>query len=323
MELRQLRYFVGASEAGSLLQASARLHVAQPALSQQIAALESELGAQLFERSSRGVTLTGAGKVFLEHARVVLMDLERARDAVREIGSMPRGEVAIGLPTTVGLTATVAILAACRARYPEIRLKVVEAYSGFLREWLQSGRLDLAVLFGDAPEPGLTKQPLLEEWLVFVAGPSGPTLPKALALSALAKWPMVLPGQEHGLRKIIDDACASQGVQLEIVAEVESLRSVKLAARRGIGATILPMGSVAEEVAQGQLRSARIKSPAMTRRVVCATNTARPATLAKSAVHALVCDVMRDMVLSGEWPARWIGASAKAGVRAAAASTGP
>src|SRR5690554_2306082 len=99
MELRQLRYFVAASEAGSLLKASGRLHIAQPALGQQIAALEHELGARLFDRSSRGVTLTEAGKVFLEHAQVVLADAERARLAVRESTKVPRGDVALGLTT--------------------------------------------------------------------------------------------------------------------------------------------------------------------------------------------------------------------------------
>ncbi|SFN40711.1 LysR substrate-binding domain-containing protein [Variovorax sp. OV329] len=304
MELRQLRYFIGAAEAGSLLKASARLHVAQPALSQQVAALEAEVGAKLFDRSSRGVTLTDAGKVFLVHAQVVLADLERARDAVREVHSVPRGEVAVGLPTTVGLTATLPVLGACRAQLPEVRLKVVEAYSGFLREWLLSGRLDVAVLFGDAPEPGLYKEVLLDEWLVFVTGPEGPRLPKTLALQALAQWPLVLPGKEHGLRRIIDEACAPHGVELNVVAEIESLRSVKLAAQHGLGATILPMAAVAEEVAAGQLRSARLDSPAMTRRVVCATSTSRPSTLARSAVHSILVGVVKDMVRSGAWPAR-------------------
>ena len=307
MELRQLRYFIGASEAGSLLKASARLHVAQPALSQQIAALEAEVGARLFDRSSRGVTLTDAGKVFLEHARLVLLDLQRARDAVREVGSVPRGEVSVGLPTTVGLTATRSIVRACRSRYPDVRLKVVEAYSGFLRELLRTGRLDIAVLIGEGPEPGLAKRPMLDEWLVFVTGPSGPKLPRRLPVTSLPKWPMVLPGREHGLREIIDEVCESHSVQLDVVAEIESLRSVKLAAQDGIGATILPMGSVADEVAGGLLRSARLDSAAMTRRVVCATNITRPATLATSVVHELVHDVIRGMVLAGSWPAQWVG----------------
>src|SRR5690606_41141063 len=141
MELRQLRYFVAASEAGSLLKASGRLHVAQPALGQQITALEDELGTRLLERSSRGVSLTEAGKIFLEHARLVLADAERARLAVQQSAADPRGEVSLGLTTTVALAATMPILSACRSRLPQVRLKVVEAYSGFLRERLQAGRL--------------------------------------------------------------------------------------------------------------------------------------------------------------------------------------
>lgn len=311
MELRQLRYFIGVSEAGSLLRASTFLHVAQPALSQQIAALESDLGTRLFDRSSRGVTLTEAGRVFLEHARVALADIERARSAVSELSSEPRGEVALGLPTTVGLTATLAIVSACRAQLPQVRLKVVEAYSGFLREWLMSGRLDLAVVFGDAPEVGLSKQLMLDECLVFVASPEGPALPLTLPLQALEQWPLVLPGKEHGLRKSIDEACAPDGIRLNVVAEIEALRSVKLAAQAGIGATILPMGSVADEVAKGLLRSAKLESKGMARRMVCASSTTRPGTLARTAVQVLVQEVIRGMVQSGTWPARWVGPSAE------------
>ena len=157
MELRQLRYFLGVCEAGSLLKASARLHVAQPALGQQMSTLEDELGVRLLLRSSKGVTPTSAGNAFLEHAKLVLADVERASQAVREAGSVPSGSVAIGLPTTVSLGATLPILRACRERLPQVRLKIVEAYSGFLKEWLQSGRLDVAILFGDKPESGLSK----------------------------------------------------------------------------------------------------------------------------------------------------------------------
>jgi LysR family nitrogen assimilation transcriptional regulator len=307
MELRQLRYFVGVSEAGSLLKASGQLHVAQPALGQQIAALEHELGAQLFVRSSRGMALTPCGRLFLDHARLVLADAERARLAVREASAVPHGEVAIGLPTTVALAVTLPLLGACRSQLPQVRLKLVEAYSGFLREWLLSGRLDLALLYGDASDAGLSTRALLDDRLVLVTGALPARLPKKLTLPALAQWPLVLPGREHGLRRIIDEACALQGVPLQVVAEIESLASVKRAAEAGIGSTILPAGAVAEEVAAGRLRTVLIDDARMVRRVVCATNVTRPQTVAAAAVHALVLDLVRDMAASGAWPGRWLG----------------
>ncbi|WP_295534469.1 LysR substrate-binding domain-containing protein [uncultured Pseudacidovorax sp.] len=307
MELKQLRLFVAVSETGSLLKASARMHLAQPALGQQIAALEAELGAPLFVRSSRGMALTPAGTVFLEHAKVVLADAERARLAVRESLDVPQGDVAIGLPTTIALVATLPILSACRERLPKVRLKLVEGYSGFVREWLLSGRLDLALLYGDAPEPGLAKQALLDDRLVLVTGASQARVPRKLSLQALARWPLVLPGREHGLRRLIDEACAPAGVQLDVVAEIEALGSVKRAVEAGIGSTILAAGGVAEEVAEGRLRTVAIDSAAMRRRVVRVLGTARPQTVACAAVEALVVDVLRGMTRSGAWPATWIG----------------
>lgn len=310
MELRQLRYFVGVSETGSLLKASARLHVAQPALGQQITALEEELGARLFDRSSRGMQLTEAGKLFLPHAQVVLVDVERARMAVRASTAVVCGEVAIGLPTTVSLIATTPILQTCRERLPQVKLKIVEAYSGFLREWLLSGRLDVALLFGDTTDVTLARRPLLEDRLALVTSPRNGPLPNTLPIEALADWPLVLPGREHGLRRIIDEACAPHGLQLHVVAEIESLPSVKKAVQARVASTILPLGAVAEEVAAGQLCAAAIASPLMARRVICATNLTRPPTLAAAAVIEMVQEVVREMVTNGAWPARWIGEGA-------------
>lgn len=307
MELRQLRYFIAACEAGSLLKASGRLHIAQPALGQQITALENDLGVRLLDRSSRGVTPTEVGKVFLEHAHIILADVDRARMAVGELNKIPSGDVALGLTTTVALAATMPILSACRERLPQVRLKVVEAYSGFLRERLQTGRLDLALLYDDILDPGLSKHPLLDDQLVLVSN-AAEAMPARINLSELASCALVLPGREHGLRRIIDDCCASQGVELEVVAEIESLNSVKRATEAGIGHTILPLGSVAQEVAEGRLRTTVIDNPRMTRRVVCATSTSRPASLASTAVLHLIWEVIHEMVDSGAWPANWVGA---------------
>ncbi len=307
MELRQLRYFLGVCEAGSLLQASGRLHIAQPALGQQIAALEEELGVRLFERSTRGMALTQEGRVFLEHAKVVLTDADRAKESVRHLAAEPQGPVVLGLPTTVALAVAVPIVQACRARYPRIQLQVIEAYSGFLREWLEMGRLDMALLFGDGPDPGLLKRVLLEEPLALVAPPGAPALPPALRLHHLRRMELVLPGREHGLRRIIDDACAQRGITLNVVAEIDSLISVKKAVAAGVGSTILSPSSVVEEVAAGQLQTAPIQESRMRRRVVCATRISRPTSQATNALIALTTELVRGMVGSGAWPGRWMG----------------
>lgn len=307
MELRQLRYFLGVCEAGSLLKASTRLHIAQPALGQQIAALEDELGVKLFARSTRGMALTPEGRTFAEHAKVVLTDADRAKASVRSAATDPQGQVVLGLPTTVALAATVPIVQACRERYPRIQLQVIEAYSGFLREWLQMGRLDLALLFGDESDPDLLKRVLLEEPLALVAPPGASALPKTLRLRHLQNMELVLPGREHGLRRIIDEACAQQGIALNVVAEIDSLTSVKKAVAAGVGHTILSQSSVMEEVASGQLQAITINEASMRRRVVCATRITRPTTLASAAVIGLATDLIRGMVGSGAWPGQWIG----------------
>ena len=307
MELKQLRYFVGVSDAGSLLRASSRLHIAQPALGQQISSLEHELGVRLFDRSTRGMSLTPEGRIFLEHAKVVLTDADRAKEAVRHSAAEPHGQVVLGLPTTVALAATVPIVQACRERYPRIQLQVIEAYSGFLREWLQMGRLDLALLFGDEPDPDLLKRVLLEERLALVAAPGKSTLAKNIRLRQMTSMELVLPGKEHGLRRIIDAVCQRQGIRLNVVAEIDSLTSVKKAVATGIGHTILSQSSVIEEVQAGQLQAAAISDAAMKRRVVCATSITRPTTQASAAVIGLTTDLIRGMVGSGAWPAQWIG----------------
>lgn len=304
MELRQIRYFVSVCEAGSLLKASAQLHIAQPALGQHITALEHDLQARLFQRTSRGMLLTDAGQQFLEHARLLLADAERARLAVREHADLPRGEVAIGLPATVALAVTLPLLQACRARHPQIRLRIVEAYSGFLAEWLRLGRLDAAVVFSEQPEAGLVKEALLDEQLALVTPRAARRLPARVPIQRLASVPLILPSREHGLRRIVDQACAAAEVELEVVAEIDSLTAAKAAVEAGIAATVLSIGSVAQAVREGRVDAAPISHPLMSRRVVCAINLTRPSTSASAAVVALLHEVVGEMLRSGAWPGR-------------------
>jgi len=304
MELRQLRYFVGVSDAGSLLKASRTLHVAQPALSQHMATLEAELRTTLFERSSRGMALTESGRRFLEHARVVLADVERARISVQAGEEDFAGEVSIGLPTTVALVATLPILQAIRERFPKVLPRLIESHSGYLREWLHGGRLDLSVLFAVEQAAWLLQKPILSEKLCLI-GPRGKKvqLPATLALRQLASYPVLLPGRDHGLRRILDEACAQNDVVLDVVGEIDSLPNIKKAVEAGMAYTVLSPGAVTDEVASGRLQSATLRSPAISRTIVCATSLTRPLTPAAAAVGALVCERLQALVREGHWPA--------------------
>lgn len=304
MEFRHLRYFVGVSDAGSLLKASRTLHVAQPALSQHMATLEAELRTTLFERSSRGMKLTDSGRRFLEHARIVLADVERAKLAVQAGEDEFAGEVSIGLPTTVALVATLPILKAIRERFPKVMPRLVESHSGYLREWLQAGRLDLSVLFAMEQAAWLLQTPILSEKLCLI-GPRGKVarLPATIAMRQLSAYPVLLPGKDHGLRRIIDDACAHNDVVLKVVGEIDSLPNIKKAVEAGMAFTVLSPGAVAEEVAEGRLESATLRSPAITRTIVCATSLTRPLTPVAAAVGSLICECLQTLVKEGRWPA--------------------
>ncbi|ANH66788.1 LysR substrate-binding domain-containing protein [Mitsuaria sp. 7] len=314
MELRQLRYLIGVADAGSLLKASKLLHLAQPALGQHIVALEEELGATLFVRSSRGMALTDNGRRFVEHARKVLAELEAAKASVQTEGQQLTGDVILGLPTTVALAATVPLLRLVRTRLPLVRLRIVESHSGFLREWLQAGRLELSILFEDRQEPWLSQRQLLTEQLVLVGAagaagaagagmPSIPPMPREVSLRELSRLPMILPNTEHGLRRIIDAACRANGVVLDVVAEIDSLPAVKTAVAAGLAYTILSPGSVSEELRQGQLRQAVIRDPEIRRTICsCFALTRSPGPAAR-AVSDLVDEVIRELVLTGQWPA--------------------
>ncbi|GEQ78141.1 LysR family transcriptional regulator [Comamonas testosteroni] len=311
MELRQLRYLIGVCEAGGVLAASRMLHIAQPALSQSIAALEDELGVQLFVRTNRGMKLTSEGQTFVDHAHVVLADVERARSSVRPVEANLEGEVVLGLPTTVALVATLPILKATRARFGKLKVKIIESHSGFLGEWLHAGRLDLSVLFVSGNELAFECRPLLSEKLGLVTIPQNCPSNSETSLRSIADMPLLLPSKEHGLRRIIDNVCAEHGVQLNVIAEIDSLPNIKKAVRAGMGSTILSPGALSDEVSEGVLAMTTICTPHIERQVACATSITRPITPATAAMISIVTEQIEMLVNSGAWPAHWIAPASK------------
>ena len=174
VNLRRLKYFVKIVDIGSLTQASEILHIAQPALSQQLATLEGEFQQQLLVRTKRGVTPTEAGKVLYRHAQIILRQFEQARSDVKNSARALSGQVSVGLaPGTAASALALPLLKTVRARHPDIVLHLNESFGTTLSELVLNGRMDMAILYGGGGlMQGLAFEPLLTEEL-FVVAPSG------------------------------------------------------------------------------------------------------------------------------------------------------
>lgn len=259
METRRLATFVRIVDVGSLTRAADILHIAQPALSQQINALEADLGQRLLIRSKQGVEPTEAGAALYRHAQVILKQLD---DAVAEVGLLGRevaGQVFVGLaPYSTANLIALPLVKAVRASYPHVRLRVVDNFGLVLSEAMMTGRLHLAILYDSGPVKGLVFERLLTEELVLVCAPDYAPDADEVPVETLAEVPLMLPSPLHTIRKAVDSACALAGIQPQLIAELESVALMGQAVSAGLGATVLPL-SVAERLTQrSDLRVIRI-----------------------------------------------------------------
>lgn len=303
MELRQLRYFVAIVDHGSLSRAAVVLHVAQPALTQQLRQLEEELGAQLLHRSAQGVLSTDAGKVFYEHAQAILKQVGDARSAVTQSTTRPSGSVTLGLPHSISGALALPLLMAARASYPEITLQLTEELSGNLAEQLKSGRINLAVLFDDGQLAPFASTPLVEEELMFIyrSGSSMASGDMPMALADALATTLILPAQQQGVRPRIESVARGAGLALSHVIEINSIAILKSALLADMGATILPVAPLLAEVASGAMQARPIHSPSISRTVTLCASKNIPLTNAAAAVSRLVLQVTGELCDSGAW----------------------
>jgi LysR family nitrogen assimilation transcriptional regulator len=252
MDIRAMRYFVAIVDHGSLTRAAEVVCVAQPALSQQLAALEEEFGVPLVHRGAKGVRPTEAGKTLYRHIRNILRQVEMAGADVRVAGSEISGNVAIGLPTTAAAAFGMPLVRAVRQRYPQVRLQLFESMSGYISELLNQNRLDFAILFRDTASRAVEPEPLASEPLYLIGTPPGRAARSAtIALKALDGMPLVLPSGSQGLREVVERSFAKAGIALNVVADLDSLPFLLASAREGLACTVLPASSLGESPEAG------------------------------------------------------------------------
>lgn len=306
MDLRQLRYFTTIVECGSLSKASRQLYIAQPALSQQIAKLEEEVGKPLLTRSSKGVEPTENGVALYHHACFMLRQLDQALIIARKESADVRGVVSLGLAATTGQAVALPLLKRVRERYPNILLNIVEGMSGHLAHMLQLRQLDMAILFAADVIPDLDVTSLLEEDLFVILHKRNELVKpsvNALTLEETAKLPLILPTASHGLRRRIAVEFERKNLLPSIVAEIDSLSIVMHCVREGLGATIKPHSALNLAADPSQWRALPISDTLISRRNYLYTAPAATLSPAASLVADIIKDTVRSLVESGEWSA--------------------
>ena len=245
MELRHLRYFVAVAEEGSLtVAAQKRLHTAQPSLSRQIHDLELELGVQLLIRGPRGIELTAAGRVFLDHARIALLQVEAAGEAARRAAQPPRTTFAIGFLTGYEMDWLPAIMEILHAELPSTEVVIHSQDSPDLAAGLMRGKIDLAFLRPEKQAPGLKFRLLRKDPLIVL-------MPHDHALAARSSIrPQDIAGEifigtsatrAPTLRTAIDEYAKRTGITLKPQHQAENIAmAISLVASTG-GVSLLPL----------------------------------------------------------------------------------
>lgn len=297
MNLKQLEYFVHVAELGSFSKAALVLDVAQPALSRQVRALETDLRETLLLRNGRGVRLTEAGRRLFEHSVGILQMVSRAREDMGASRDEPVGRIVIGLPPSMGRQLTLPLIDAFRQQLPRARLAIVEGLSAHITEWIVTGRVDLGLVHNPEAAPALEITPILDEALCLVqpaagrrgrAGRGGRGGRGPLPLRELPGFPLIVPDRTHAIRRLLETQAMLAGLELDIAWEVASVPSIVDLVCAGYGYAVLSAGAVAASGRAGELAVRPLVEPQLSS-VLCLAASAhkRPTPLAHHASRLL------------------------------------
>ncbi|MBM9836826.1 LysR family transcriptional regulator [Rhodococcus hoagii] len=241
MELRQLEYFVAVAEEANFTRAAARVHVSQSGISAQIRQLENDLGAPLFDRSTRVAALTVAGEAALAHARAALAAARAVRDAVDDVNQLVRGRLEVGMVTACTVTPLFDALSSFHRAHPGIDVSLREDNSDRLVDDVRAGAVDLALVGVAGAEPaGLHSFTVVRERLVAAVPGNHPLAQlSSVTLADVCAHPLVTLPPGTGIRTVLDRGCADLACRASIALQASAPDAVADLATRGLGVAIL------------------------------------------------------------------------------------
>jgi DNA-binding transcriptional LysR family regulator len=245
MTLRQLEMFVAIEEARSFSKAADKLHVAQPSVSQQIRALEEELGERLLVRlRNRKMYVTEAGKTLRRHADHILRQVEILRMEISALTKEPAGEIRMGIGGHQLLWMLTPALGRFKLKFPKIRVDLVNSTTPQIIELLKSSTLDLGVVTFPVESDKIRTELLYSEEMVVAVQKSHPLAKRRLITTdEIGRLPLVLYDQSTRTRARLDEFFRQEKISPQIVFELSSVEAMQMLVEAGLGATIVPLSS--------------------------------------------------------------------------------
>lgn len=295
MQISDIRLFVEVAEAGSFTKVAARRHTAQSHISRQFSEFEKTCGAALFQRTGRGVVLTEFGQTVLQRVRVWLADSDALFLDIQQSATVPMGEVKLGVLPSAAQPLMTEVFKRLRLGYPQIKLNIREGQGGELDALLDTGEVDMAILFR-YELPKNSSDTLLATVSTFLVSKPNQVLTSqpTIKFRELANQALVLPRRSAHWRAVLDETARAQGFALNAVIEVDSLRIQKeiLSTHQDLYAVLGPF-SIDDELRLGRLRASKIVAPDLKRYVTLAKSKQGKMTKAHKVVADLIVETVK------------------------------
>ena len=263
MDLRRLEIFAKVAELGSFSRAAEALFLTQPTVSEHIRALEDELGVQLLDRLGRGATPTRAGHLFLGYASRILGLAREARQAIDQFQGRMSGELVVGGSTIPGEYLLPAWIGEFKAKYPDISITLLIGDSRQVTEWIEDGRVELAIVGARPASRAVESRELMTDELVVVVPAGHPwSARESVALADLRDEPMIVRERGSGSREATERALAAVGLDLgafRVAGEMGSTQAIKQGVRAGLGISLISQRAVQDECRSQLLHCVKVR----------------------------------------------------------------
>lgn len=300
MNFRQLKYFVRVFEMQNMTRAAESLHIAQPALSQQIALLEEDLSVKLLVRGPKGVHATQEGDLLYRHAQTILRQLDTTRSLLTKTDDQISGTVSIGMASSTARMVALDLMSLVKREFPSIVLEIVDIPSADLTRLVLQGRVDFSLSPDQQPIKGISVAPLLIEDLFLLTHASVPLPKDKVPIDTLTGVPLILPSLPNKLRARVDHAFLTARLTYNLFAEASTSAILIPAVRAGLAATFLPYSAAQPEITGGTITPHSVDFE-LSREIVLCSSDSVPPTPAVANVIRLCKAVIKEMIERQHW----------------------